>query len=439
MARSERIPEIALSAAWQKGQTPERLRTTDGETVQIIHRGTWTHGLGPDFADALLLFGERELRSGAVEMHLETRNWAAHDHHLDPAYNAVILHVVARHDGSLTRRADGGLVPVVEVSLPDITHLPMAMLDWDQVGGTVCATRLAQSSPATLRQILFTLGDTRLSVRSAQLEAALLEMPPAEVLWRAILAGLGYSRNQAPMRQLGEKLPLAALSEASRTKPSGKQFHLILGLLLGAAGFLPLSPGEAHLIKLDTDEVEQLESAWRALGAPWHTDHLSGSDWDRARMRPANHPLPRLHAAAALAHNVADEGGLLLGMREVLRSDDSVAKLRDLTRMSRMPGIGADRAIEILASAVLPALFAIGSHSGDEELTELAARQWEILPAPTATSVTKRAMKQVCGEAPLRGIGARGAQGLIHLDTALCLPRRCFDCPVAAAELAVNE
>lgn len=439
MARAERIPEIALSAAWQSEQIPEHLVTTDGTSVRVIHRGTWTHGLGPDFADALLLFDERELRSGAVEMHLETRSWTGHGHHLDPAYNAVILHVVARHDGAPTRRADGGLAPVVEVSLPDISHLPMAMLDWDRVGGAVCAPRLAKSSAATLREILFTLGDTRLSARSAQIEAALLDMPAAEVLWRAILGGLGYSRNQSPMRRLAEKLPLATLNDLALVRPSPYRFSLSLGLLLGVAGFLPLAPTEAHLLRLEQGDIAEVESAWRTFGAAWHDDHLVASDWDRARIRPANHPLPRLHAAAALAHNVVQEGGLLTAVQSMLRAEDPVASLCTFTRMGRMPGIGADRAIEMLASGILPVLFAIGSHTEDDQLVEHAANVWEKLPAPTATSVTRRAIRQVSGGSSMRGIGARGAQGLIHLDTALCLPRRCFDCPVAAAELAVND
>lgn len=439
MAGAERIPEIALSAAWHTGQIPEHLVTVDGESVRVIHRGSWTHGLGPDFADALLLFGERELRSGAVEMHLETRGWHEHGHQTNPFYDTVILHVVARHDGTQTRRADGGLVPVVEVSLPDIAHLPLAMLDWDRVGGAVCAPLLARSSPATLREILHTLGDIRLSSRSAQVEAALLDVPPAEVLWRAILGGFGYSRNQYPMRRLAEQLPLAMLDDSRLTQPPAVRFHLTLGLLLGVGGFLPLSPTEAHIIGLEPDEVPEVESAWQCLGSPWHAEHLSASAWDRARMRPANHPLPRLHAAAALVHNVAPAGGLVAAMQSIIRTEDPVARLCDFTRLGKMPGIGADRAIEILASEILPVLFAIGSHSQDDALTENAARLWEALPTPTATSVTKRAMSQVCGKASLRGIGARGAQGLIHLDTALCLPRRCFDCPIAAAELSVND
>src|SRR3712207_8798571 len=39
-------PEIALSAAWQAGRFAAPLRTTDGQSVEVVHRGTWSHGLG---------------------------------------------------------------------------------------------------------------------------------------------------------------------------------------------------------------------------------------------------------------------------------------------------------------------------------------------------------------------------------------------------------
>jgi len=267
----------------------------------------------------------------------------------------------------------------------------------------------------------------------------LLDVPPTEVLWRAILGGLGYSRNQVPMRRLAEQLPLSALEDLRLTQAPAKRFPLTLGLLLGVAGFLPLSPSESHLIKLDSNAVLELELAWKTIGSPWHAEPLRPSDWDRARLRPANHPLPRLHAAAALIQNAAAEGGLLAAIQAIVRADEPISHFRDFTGFGAMSGIGADRAVEILASEVLPVLFAVASHTGDDALADDAAHLWEKLPAPTATSVTKRAMKQVCGETMLRGIGARGAQGLVHLDTVLCLPRRCFDCPIAAAELLVND
>ncbi|MDP9358827.1 MAG: DUF2851 family protein, partial [Chloroflexota bacterium] len=73
-------PEIALSAVWQDQRFSRSLRTVDKREIQVIHRGTWTHGFGPDFRDALLLFEGRELRSGSVEVHLRTRGWTEHGH-----------------------------------------------------------------------------------------------------------------------------------------------------------------------------------------------------------------------------------------------------------------------------------------------------------------------------------------------------------------------
>src|SRR4028119_20531 len=98
MEEPRRVAEIALSAAWHSAAVPARLETIDGVSLEIVHRGTWSHGLGPDFQDALILFNDRELRSGSIEIHLRTQGWIDHGHHLDPAYESVVLHVVGRHD-----------------------------------------------------------------------------------------------------------------------------------------------------------------------------------------------------------------------------------------------------------------------------------------------------------------------------------------------------
>ncbi|MFP5372650.1 MAG: DUF2851 family protein, partial [Actinomycetes bacterium] len=55
--------EIAVCAAWREQRMPQPLRTVAGQTLEVIHRGVWSNGLGPDFRDALLLFDGRELRA----------------------------------------------------------------------------------------------------------------------------------------------------------------------------------------------------------------------------------------------------------------------------------------------------------------------------------------------------------------------------------------
>jgi hypothetical protein len=186
-------------------------------------------------------------------------------------------------------------------------------------------------------------------------------------------------------------------------------------------------------------DVAELENHWLEHGAPWRDETIPATAWNRSRVRPANHPIPRLLAAACVLASASAQGGTLptiLGL--VLEPADPIEKLRALTGNDAHPGIGSDRAIDMLASGIIPLALAMAAHSGDLDLADAASRHWERLPAPSPNGVTRRALHQVAGPSPLGKIGARGAQGLIHLDTVLCQPRRCFECPIAAAELSVN-
>src|SRR5262249_24640032 len=130
-------------------------------------------------------------------------------------------------------------------------------------------------------------------------------------------------------------------------------------------------------------------------------------------------------------------GGLLATILGLLAEDDPVVRMRELTGdRENMASLGEDRTIDILASGIIPLALALAAHTGDADLADAASRQWERLPAPAANTVTRRALRQVAGRARLDKIGARGAQGLIHLDTTLCQQRRCFECPIASLALA---
>jgi len=427
------VPEIALSAAWHEGRLPASLETVDGQTVEVVHRGTWSHGLGPDFADALLLFGGRELRAGGIELHLRTRGWTEHGHHLDPRYDTVVLHAVLRHDGSETRRRDGALVPVIEIGpLLELSPAAPVAVDWSRFGGAVCAPELSRRDPAAVRAILWELGDRRLAAKSARLEARLTAGPPADVLCAEVWDGLGFSANRDPMRALAALLPLAALEAVLAAAPPPERPAVARGLLFGAAGFLPLAPSDAALARLGPAAVAAAEAAWRRHGSPWHGAALPPTAWTRTRVRPANHPAARLATAATLLAAVQDRGGLQAALLAPLRAGtDPVATLRELASGGGAPGLGQERAVGITANALIPFALALAEQSGDRELADAAARAWERLPAAEPNEITRRAARQVAGESRLGTIGARDQQGLIQLDATLCAPRRCFECPIA--------
>lgn len=68
-------------------------RARSGARVRVNHPGRWNHGPGPDFLEAVVEINGVTL-VGDVELHLYREDWWRHGHHLDSAYDRVILHLV---------------------------------------------------------------------------------------------------------------------------------------------------------------------------------------------------------------------------------------------------------------------------------------------------------------------------------------------------------
>ena len=69
------------------------LQTSFGDSLRIVNPGRWNADAGPDFLMAQLEM-EGHACHGHVEVHVLARDWALHGHQHNPAYNAVLLHVV---------------------------------------------------------------------------------------------------------------------------------------------------------------------------------------------------------------------------------------------------------------------------------------------------------------------------------------------------------
>jgi hypothetical protein len=279
------------------------------------------------------------------------------------------------------------------------------------------------------------LCDIRLAAKTAQFEAALTVSPPSDVLWRGILDGLGYAMNREPMRRLADLLAVAELERLLAGAPD--RLAVARGLLFGSAGFLPLAPADAALAHLTPTDVNALEDAWARHGSSWRGLEIKPTEWNRARVRPSNHPAARLNSAAVLLANTpAGLAPSLLGI--VRKRSDVPVAFRDLTATATASGIGPDRATAIVANTLVPFTLALAEHNGDLDLHDAAAALWDRLAPADPNEVTKRAQRQIAGKVRLPGLGARGQQGLIHLDQTLCGPRRCYECPIGVGALAWN-
>lgn len=110
------VSEALLRCMWYDQLfIPSLLQTERGDPVVVDHPGIWNTAPGPDFLNARVRIGPVR-RTGDVEIHLTTRGWRSHGHHLDPAYNRVILHAALwKHEGddSSAMNSSGAVVPEI--------------------------------------------------------------------------------------------------------------------------------------------------------------------------------------------------------------------------------------------------------------------------------------------------------------------------------------
>ncbi|HEX3723134.1 MAG TPA: DUF2851 family protein, partial [Nitrolancea sp.] len=429
--------EMLLSQIWNAQWLGGLLRLRDGRELRVVYRGVWTHGLGPDFANAFIDV-DGQMLHGAIEIHRRSSDWAVHGHQLDPAYDGVVLHAVWHDDlPGPVRRNDGATIPTLLLpeflidSLEQFAANPV-LRPLGAIGFDFCAPSSAASNPAALRAVWERSGDERMRLKADAVSARLELEPPAQVLYALLLDALGYTRNRDGMRTLAERLPYDHLDARLIGHPEAERVDRAASLLLGVAGFLPLSPHEEELASLTPDHAVVIGQTWSRLGTAWRGIQVPASRWSLARVRPAAHPIRRLLGFALFLSRL--ESGLVEGVSaEVSRPEANRALQHWLTY--RNPYLGRAHAHEIIVNVIVPFTLAYGDLTNQSNLTERAMALWEELPAGQGNSVITRMVDQVCGGHPQRVTSARAEQGLLHLNSTGCQTMRCFECPIAQLEL----
>lgn len=108
------MKEDFLHYLWQyKKFNFSNVKTTQGDSLEILHSGYLLQIAGPDFFNAQLIIGNQKW-AGNVEIHLKSSDWYVHHHEKDVNYDSVILHVVWEHDTPVFRK-NNVEIPVLEL------------------------------------------------------------------------------------------------------------------------------------------------------------------------------------------------------------------------------------------------------------------------------------------------------------------------------------
>jgi len=383
--------EEELYALWLRhGVVGASFRCVGGERIVVLSPGRRNDSAGPDFLGAVLLV-DGELRVGAVEMHLREKEWFAHGHQGDPAYDAVILHLLAEVDGS--DRALRLRLPTVGADALGSAESGLEPEEEEARGLVLSAELFAE------------LSWERLLRRATEIVRSEADREIDDRLRRALLRrtfdALGYSRNREPMRLLAERFVDDPGASGAAT------FDELAALLFAWSS---LDRESLARIGRGFMSADRLAAVLSGDGEP-----LSGLRWD-GRTRPANSPETRLWAATKLAFDLRC-GDLLAELFDALAEFrgawEPLVRLFSV-RMGRLSLVGRGRALEIAVNAALPVALAGGILTGRSALIEGSCRAYRLAPTLGSNRLLREIERTYLDGRTLRG--AFWQQGAIEFQ-----------------------
>jgi hypothetical protein len=385
--------ELAWQSRWFSGDFGREFTTLAGEPVRVVDFGWWNHGAGPDFRDCVVEIAGTA-RRGSIEIDLTPRDWEAHGHAVNSAYNDTLLHLFLAKDGEAkfyTRTAENREVPQVLLD-PALCEKVSGERSAPARPGR-CVQALASLPEARVLQILEDAARWRLERKARRLRRVAGIHGLDQAIYQGIAEALGYSRNKLPMNVLAQRLPLRFLQK----RPDDAE-----ALLYGVAGCLDGREGDHGDDTTRTWLRGLWQSWWRYRAELTPGTPARPIKWTLSGTRPVNHPQRRIAALWQIVVNWKSLRRLLEA--EGFHEQTFIARLEELSHpywtthytLSAKPSpaplalLGAQRVRDLMANLVYPLLIP------DRE--ELWSR-YQKLPAPVDSTRTTVAGLRLFGTA----------------------------------------
>ena len=406
---SDSPPEQLLQAIWRHQRLQRnRLQTTDGRRVRVLHPGFTSLEGGPDFHDAVLQIGNEPPCSGDVEIDLRANGWHAHAHDRNPAFNHVLLHVVwddapARIQCPQQLSLRGALDATLgELGLWLENESPSVLPE--NCRGK-CCDQLKRLNEAGVAELLNGAALVRFQAKAAQFHARARQVGWDQTLWEGLFRALGYKHNIWPMQNLAEA--------RMRWAGTADSVSALQARLFGISGLLP-----ADLSGASSKAGGYLRTIWDQ----WWRERDEFSDvvlprrlWKFHGLRPANLPQRRL---ALVAHWLANsefvsqlETWCAAGVEDsqLLGSLIRVLQIKcdefwswhwtfQSRRLSRpQPLLGPARATDLAINVILPWLWVRAMEGRNEKLQRVAEHRYFVWRGAQDNSLLRLARQRLFG------------------------------------------
>ncbi len=414
--------EQIFQLLWRSRMLGLPLSLETGESVRVIDPGTLNRDSGPDFFNAKVKI-DGKTWAGNIEIHMKASDWHRHGHSSDPAYDNVILHVVADSDTRI-RRNDGSEIPQMHVALPQDFYKTFAYLT-SANNSIRCAHRLHEVDSLRRSDWIETLTIERLQHKAARIEESLRK---SNGDWNAacfitLARALGFGLNGIPFEMLAESINLNHLRRHS------DNILQMEAIFFGQAGLLD------PMMNMADQRYQLMCREYQFLARKYSLHPIPRTSWKFSRTRPQNLPYRRI---ALLAKAMAETPDLL---NRILQTEGDEDRLRPLFQWqvdgywSRRLTFGSDAQTDanppslsegsiniLLINVAAPILYAYALLYSDQDMKESAIALLMGLPPE------KNAILRGWQELGFKAKDAGMSQALIHLRKEYCDRNECLRC-----------
>jgi len=414
------MKEEFLNYIWEnKLFDKTNFKTSDNETIEVIHQGFRNSDAGPDFFNAKIKIDE-QIWVGNVEIHINSSDWERHNHQNDKSYNNVILHITHKIDKICSRQNGEKLTAAIlnfdNKYFENYTNL-ISSKKW-----IACEDKIKTIDNFIIQNWLNRLFVSRLEKKS-DIILSLLEQNQnswEETFYQHLAKNFGLSSNVLPFEMLTKSLPLKYLAKQK------DNLLQIEAMLFGQAGMLE--------DEMEDEYYNKLKKEYKFLSAKYDLKPLEKHVWKFLRLRPANFPTIRIAQFAMLIY----KSNKLFS--KIIETND-IENIKDLFRVStseywqthynfgtvsefKPKHIGETTIENIIINTVVQFVFVYGKAKDNNNLINKSIEFAEKIK-PEINSITKS-----WKETGINSKSAFESQALIHLKNEYCNYQRCTQCQI---------
>lgn len=416
------MKEEFLHYIWSQELYKKQHLASTGEQIDILSPGEKNTDSGPDFENARIKI-DNTIWAGNVEIHTDSSNWTKHKHHLDPAYDNVILHVV----GQSTKKAcrtNGEVIPTIELQYDKKIYDTFLQLVGNK-NQILCEKDIHIPDKIILSFWLNALCIERLEAKSQLIRSIHHQSGNnwEETFYIVLARSFGFNTNSLPFEMLAKSLPLKLLLKHR------ENLKILEALLQGQAGFLDS--------ELEDDYFNQLKKEYIYFRKAYKLTPIQKHLWKFLRLRPVNFPSVRIAQFADLIFHTdhlfsktidskgIDELATIYNCKATHYWDNHYTFGKETVKKEKKLGVSALQTI--LINTVIPFLFIYGKQRNKKELEDKAMQFLEELPAEKNMIIRNWDRIGVTSD------NAMQSQALIQLTKNYCNLKNCLFCQLGNA------